>query len=65
MPAYAFEIRWDRGEKLSWTYLPTDDCARRFARFLADDFKGSNQYRVSAILTVKNSDGIVIASIQF
>jgi len=37
MPAYAFEIRWDDDEKISWTYLPTDDSALKFARILADN----------------------------
>jgi hypothetical protein len=65
MPAYAFEIRWDGGEKSSWTYLPTDDSAHKFARVLAQNFKNSEQYRGSAHLVIKNSEGIEIASIPF
>lgn len=65
MPAYTFEIRWTGGEKLSWTYLPTDDGARNFARLLVQDFKGGDQYRGSARMLVKNHDGVVIASMEF
>jgi hypothetical protein len=45
MPAYAFEIRWDGGERISWTYLPTDESARKFAQILAQNFKVGDQYR--------------------
>jgi hypothetical protein len=65
MPAYAFEIMWESGEKLSWTYLPTDDSARSFARLLVQDFKGGSQYRGSARMVVKDNEGAVIGSIQF
>jgi hypothetical protein len=39
MPAYAFEIRWNKGEKTSWTYFPTDGQARDFARILIQNLK--------------------------
>jgi hypothetical protein len=65
MPAYAFEIRWDGDEKTSWTYLPTDDSAHHFARILMQNFKSDGQYRGSAVMTVKNNEGVPIASIEF
>jgi hypothetical protein len=65
MPAYVFEIRWAGGEKISSSYLPSDDSARDFARILAQTFKSSNQYRGSAHITVKDNDGMLIGSIQF
>jgi hypothetical protein len=65
MPAYTFEITWNGGEKISWTYLPTDDGAREFARILARSFKTSDQYRGTAQMTVKNSEGVPITSIEF
>jgi hypothetical protein len=65
MPAYAFEIRWDGGERISWTYLPTDESARKFAQILAQNFKVGDQYRGSARIAVKNNDGALVASIQF
>jgi hypothetical protein len=65
MPPYTFEIRWADGEKTSWTDLPTDDSARRYGRLLAQDFKTDDQYRGSAQLVVKNSEGAPIALIEF
>jgi hypothetical protein len=65
MPAYAFEIKWDGGEKLSWSYFPADDSAREFARLLMQDFKSDGQYRGSAVMIVKSSDGALIASMAF
>ena len=65
MPAYAFEIRWNGGEKSSWTYLPTDDSARKFAQLLVADFKGGSQYRGSAVIVVKDNGGSPIASFEF
>jgi len=65
MPAYAFEIRWDGGDKSSWTYLPTDDSAHHFARILMQNFKDHGQYQGSALMVVKNSEGAEIASIAF
>jgi hypothetical protein len=65
MPAYTFEIKWDGGEKLSWTYLPTDDSANKFARLLIRDFKDGDQYRGRGHLVVKNNEGTQIASIAF
>jgi hypothetical protein len=65
MPAYVFEIRWNGGEKTSWTYLPTDDSARHFARLLVQNFKGSDQYHAPANMTVKNDTGALIDSVQF
>lgn len=63
MSVYVFEIRWDGGEKTSWSYLPTDDSARNFARLLAQDFKNSAEYRGSARMVIKNNEGAVVASI--
>jgi len=65
MPAYTFEIRWAGGEQNSWTYFPTDESARNYARLLAENFKAGGQYRSSAQLVVKNGKGEAIASIQF
>jgi hypothetical protein len=65
MPAYAFEIRWNGGEKTSWTYLPSHDSARDFARILIRGFKDSGQYRGSALMAVRDDHGTVIASIEF
>jgi len=65
MPAYAFEIKWTGGENVSWTYLPTDDRARDFARILMHNFKHNGQYQGSALMLVKNSNGAEIASIEF
>ena len=48
MPAYAFEIRWNEGEKTSWTYFPTDGQARDFARILIYNFKNGGQYTGAA-----------------
>ena len=57
MPAYAFEIRWDDDENVSWTYLPTDDSALKFARILADNFKNGDQYAGSARRRCKTTNG--------
>jgi hypothetical protein len=65
MPAYAFAIRWDDDEKVSWTYLPTDDRARDFARILMQNFKASDQYSGTAQMTVKNNKGTEIATLAF
>jgi hypothetical protein len=65
MAAYAFEFHWEGGKDASWTYLPTDDSARNYARILARNFKGGGQYRGATRLTVKNSDGTAIATISF
>jgi hypothetical protein len=65
MPAYAFEIRWDGGEKVSWTYLPTDESAHNFARILVQNFKSSSQYRGPAQMTVKNNEGAQVILITF
>jgi hypothetical protein len=65
MPAYGFEIRWDGGEKSSWSYLPTDDSAHHFARILMQNFKSYGEYRGSALMVVKNNEGTEIASIAF
>ena len=65
MPAYSFEILWDGGEQVRWTYLQTDDGARTFARILVQNFKSSDQYHGSARMTVKNQEGGPIASISF
>ena len=65
MPAYAFEIRWDKGERFSWTYLPTDGHARDFARILIQNFKNGGQYTGAAQMVVRNDAGVSIASLQF
>ena len=65
MPAYAFEIRWGDGEKVSWTYLPTDESAHSFARILMQNFKSSSQYPGSAQMIVKNQEGEKVVSIAF
>jgi hypothetical protein len=62
---YAFEFHWDDGEDVSWTYLPTDDSARDYARILIRSFKGATHYRGSTLLTVKNGAGTAIATISF
>jgi hypothetical protein len=48
MPAYAFEIRWNKGEKTSWTHFPTDGQARDFVRILIHNFKNGGQYTGAA-----------------
>jgi hypothetical protein len=65
MPAYTFEIRWDGGEEVRWTYLPTDDKARDYARILFQSLKASGQYNTSARMVVRNHDGATIAAIKF
>jgi|HubBroStandDraft_3_1064219.scaffolds.fasta_scaffold382939_2 hypothetical protein len=65
MSAYAFEIKWNGGEKVSWTYLPTDDRARDFPRILLRGFKSDGLYRGPSRMTVKNSDGTTISTIVF
>jgi hypothetical protein len=65
MPAFAFEIRWDGGEKVSWSYFPDDDSAREFARILMQNFKSNGQYQGSAVMIVKNHEGAEVASMLF
>jgi hypothetical protein len=65
MPAYAFEIRWSKGEKTGWTYFPTDGQARDFARILIQNFKNGGQYTGAAQMVVKNDEGGSIATFQF
>jgi hypothetical protein len=65
VPTYSFEIRWNRGEKNSWSYLPSDDVACEVGRLLARNFKESDQYPGSANLIVKDSKGMAIAFIEF
>jgi hypothetical protein len=65
MPAYAFEIRRNKGKKTSWTYLPTDGHARDFARILIQNFKSGAEYSGAAQIVVKNDEGVPIASFQF
>ena len=65
MPAYAFEIRWNKGKKTSWTYLPTDGHACDFARILIQNFKNDGQYSGAAEMVVKDQQGAPIASFNF
>jgi hypothetical protein len=65
MPAYAFEIRWNKREKISWTYLATDGRARNFARILMQSLKSSGQYSGVTQMVVKNDEEVAIASFQF
>jgi hypothetical protein len=65
MPAYAFEISWNKGERMSWTYLPTDGRARDFARILIQNFKSGKEYPGAAQMVVKNDEGVLIAAIRF
>jgi hypothetical protein len=65
MPAYSFELKWSGGERNNWAYLPGDDVAREYGRLLAQTFKDSNQYPGIANLTVKDSEGTPLHSIEF
>jgi hypothetical protein len=62
---YAFEFHWDDGEDVSWTYLPTDDSARDYARILIRSFKGATHYRGSTLLTVKMVPGRLLPPSHF